>query len=87
MHALAAGSRGDFADGPRLQVQRSQAPQSTFGYAAFKTMSKDEPAFSVDALYYQLYMVAIGVQGAGPHLTPLTFDARAFPDYRSVSRN
>src|SRR6478735_5595697 len=27
MYALAAGSRGDFADGPRLQVQRGQPLQ------------------------------------------------------------
>lgn len=41
-------------------------------------MSGDEPANSVDSLYYQLYMVAIGVQGAGPHLTPVTFEQGMF---------
>ena len=29
-----------------------------------------EPAFSVDLIYYQMYMLAIGIQGAGPNLTP-----------------
>ena len=47
-----------------------QPPTSTIAYAAYKTVRKDEPAFSVDLIYYQMYMLAIGVQGAGPNLTP-----------------
>jgi hypothetical protein len=63
-----------------LGSNNSQAAQSTYGYAAFKSLSKDEPANSVDALYYQLYLLAIGLQGAGPHLTPETFERGMF-DY------
>jgi hypothetical protein len=57
-----------------------QKVQSTIGYAAYKTISDDEPANSVDGLYYQLYLLAIGIQGAGPNLTPQTFE-RAMFDY------
>ena len=63
-----------------LGSNNSQRPQETIGYAAFKQMSDDEPAFSVDALYYQLYLFAIGLQQAGPNLTPETFEQGMF-DY------
>jgi hypothetical protein len=55
-----------------------QPPTSTIAYAAYKTVRKDEPAFSVDLIYYQMYMLAIGIQGAGPNLTPQTFEAGMF---------
>ncbi len=46
-------------------------PTETIAYEAFKTVRPDqEPAFSVDLIYYQMYMLAIGIQGAGPNLTP-----------------
>ena len=46
-------------------------PTQTIAYEAFKTVRPDqEPAFSVDLIYYQMYMLAIGIQGAGPELTP-----------------
>jgi hypothetical protein len=32
-----------------------------------------EPAFGVEELYYQLYLLSIGLQMAGPNLTPETF--------------
>ncbi len=63
-----------------LGPNNSQAAKDTYGYAAFKSLSSDEPANAVDALYYQLYLVAIGIQGAGPRLTPETFE-RAMFDY------
>lgn len=63
-----------------LGPNNSQAAQDTYGYAAFKSLSKDEPANSVDGLYYQLYLLAIGIQGAGPKLTPETFEQGMF-DY------
>jgi hypothetical protein len=63
-----------------LGSNNSQRPQETIGYAAFKQMSDDEPAFSVDGLYYQLYLFAIGLQQAGPNLTPETFEQGMF-DY------
>lgn len=46
-------------------------PEQTIAYAAFKSVRPDEePAFSVDIIYLQMYMLAIGIQGAGPNLTP-----------------
>ena len=46
-------------------------PTQTIAYEAFKTVRpNEEPAFSVDLIYYQMYMLAIGLQGAGPNLTP-----------------
>ena len=46
-------------------------PTQTIAYEAFKSVRpNEEPAFSVDLIYYQMYMLAIGIQGAGPELTP-----------------
>ncbi len=54
-------------------------PTQTIAYEAFKTVRpNDEPAFSVDLIYYQMYMMAIGIQGAGPDLNPGTFEAGMF---------
>jgi hypothetical protein len=47
--------------------------QQSIGYAAYKTVRQDEPAFSVDLIYYQMAQMAIGFQMAGPNLTPETF--------------
>jgi hypothetical protein len=53
-------------------------PTETIAYAAYKSVRQDEPAFSVDVIYYQMYMLAIGLQGAGPNLTPATFEQGMF---------
>ncbi len=54
-------------------------PTETIAYEAFKSVRPDEePAFSVDLIYYQMYMLAIGLQGAGPDLNPGTFEAGMF---------
>lgn len=50
----------------------------SIGYAAYKTVRQDEPAFGVDLVYYQLAQLAIGLQMAGPNLTPQTFQAGMF---------
>ncbi|HEY2815332.1 MAG TPA: hypothetical protein VGJ03_17860 [Acidimicrobiales bacterium] len=50
----------------------------TLGYAAYKTVRQDEPAFSVDLIYYQMAQMAIGLQMAGPDLTPDTFQQGMF---------
>ncbi|MEX2294202.1 MAG: ABC transporter substrate-binding protein [Acidimicrobiales bacterium] len=52
---------------------------ASYAYNAYKQMRpNDEPAFGVDVIYYQLYMLAIGLQMAGPNLTPETFEAGMF---------
>jgi hypothetical protein len=54
-------------------------PTQTIAYEAFKTVRPDqEPAFSVDLIYYQMYMLAIGLQGAGPNLNPQSFSDGMF---------
>jgi hypothetical protein len=47
--------------------------QATLGYAAYKSMRSDEPATVVNLIYAQMYMLALGVQLAGPNLTPQSF--------------
>jgi hypothetical protein len=57
----------------------SEPQGRSFPYAAFKQMRpSDEPAFGVEEFYYQLYMLAIGLQMAGPNLTPQSFEAGMF---------
>ena len=53
-------------------------PTQTIAYEAYKTVRTDEPAFTVDLIYYQMQMLAIGVQMAGPNLTPQAFEAGMF---------
>jgi hypothetical protein len=48
----------------------------SYPYAAYKSMRpNDEPAFGVEEIYYQMYLLAIGLQMAGPNLNPETFRA------------
>jgi hypothetical protein len=62
-------------------VSSLQAPvpaTQTIAYEAYKTVRPDEPAFTVDLIYYQMQMLAIGIQMAGPNLTPNSFEAGMF---------
>lgn len=48
----------------------------SFPYHAYKQVRPhDEPAFGVEELYYQMYLLTLGIQLAGPNLTPETFEA------------
>jgi hypothetical protein len=48
-------------------------------YRAFKSVRPDEePSTLVDLIYHQIYLVALGIQMAGPELTPETFEAGMF---------
>ena len=54
-------------------------PTQTIAYEAFKSVRpNDEPAFSVDLIYFQMQMLAIGIQMAGPNLTPANFQKGMF---------
>jgi hypothetical protein len=55
-----------------------QPANQSIGYAAYKTVRSDEPAFSVDLIYFQMAQMAIGLQMAGPNLTPATFEKGMF---------
>ena len=60
----------------------SQPIGASYAYHAFKSVDPDhEPIFGVELLYYFCYMVALGVQGAGPESDARDFAAgmRAYP--------
>jgi hypothetical protein len=64
--------------------------ESTFGYAAYKSVDpSSEPANAVDVIYEQMYEMAIGIQMAGPDLTPQSFEAgmRAYPGSQAGATN
>lgn len=55
--------------------------QATLGYAAYKQVRNDEPSQFVNLIYAQMYMIALGIQLAGPDLTPANFQ-RGMLSYR-----
>jgi substrate-binding family protein len=56
-----------------------QPIRGTLGYAAYKLMRpNDEPSPLVDIFYYNMYLLAIGLQMAGPNLTPENFERGMF---------
>jgi hypothetical protein len=58
--------------GPPLPAGRG------LGYRAYKSVRPDEPSIGVELIYNQLNLLAIGVQMAGPNLTPETFEQGMF---------
>jgi len=58
--------------------------RGSIAYAAYKSIRADEPSVTAELVYYQLQMLAIGIQMAGPNLTPETFEAGMF-DYPTSS--
>ena len=58
----------------------AQPSQASLGYNAYKQVRDDEPAFAVQDIYNSMYLLAIGIQGAGPELTPESFEQGMF-DY------
>jgi hypothetical protein len=57
----------------------SEPVGASFPYFAYKSVRpNDEPAAGVEELYYQMYLLVIGLQMAGPNLTPETFEAGMF---------
>jgi hypothetical protein len=64
------------------QLGEEQPQGASFAYAAAKSVDPNhEPAFGADWFYGFVYLLAIGIQEAGPDLTPQTFAAgmRAYP--------
>ena len=66
-----------------LSLLGEQQPQgASYAYAAAKSVDPDhEPIFGAELFYYFFYMLATGIQMAGPDLTPATFakGMRAYP--------
>jgi len=52
--------------------------ESGIGYSAYKSVRQDEPAFAVETIYAQMYMLALGIHMAGPNLTPETYEQGMF---------
>jgi hypothetical protein len=51
----------------------------SFPRSAYRAMRPtSEPAFGVEEFYYQMYILALGIQMAGPNLTPETFEQGMF---------
>nr|MBA2282212.1 ABC transporter substrate-binding protein [Acidimicrobiia bacterium] len=51
----------------------------SFPYFAYKSVRpRDEPAFGYQEIYYQFYLLVIGLQMAGPALTPDAFEQGMF---------
>lgn len=58
----------------------TQREGTSIAYRAYKSVRPDEPSVGVELIYNQLYLLAIGIQGAGPNLNPQTFE-KAMLDY------
>ncbi len=58
----------------------TQPINASIAYKAYKSVRPDEPSIMADIIYNQLYMLAIGIQMAGPNLTPASFEKGMF-DY------
>ncbi len=71
-------TRHSFGISP-LTAESQQPAYRSIAYEAYKTVfPTDEPAFVAPIIYYQMYMLAIGVHMAGPALTPETFEQGMF---------
>lgn len=55
-----------------------QPPETSVAHAAYRSVRDDEPSLLVDQIYHQLLVLALGVQMAGPELTPETFETGLF---------
>lgn len=58
----------------------TQAKGTGLGYRVYKSVRPDEPSIGVELIYNQLYLLAIGIQMAGPNLTVASFEKGMF-DY------
>ena len=78
--AYAKGEAGDqWARAFGLSYFAEQLPLSESpGYKAYRQVRDDQPSQLVDILYYQLYALVIGIQMAGPELTPENFETGMF---------
>ena len=56
----------------------AQSPETSDAYAAYRSVRQDEPSELVDLLYSQILTLALGIQMAGPDLTPETFETGLF---------
>jgi hypothetical protein len=57
---------------------QAESPQTSEAHAAYASVRDDQPSELVDLIYAQLLTVALGIQMAGPNLTPETFETGLF---------
>jgi Periplasmic binding protein len=75
-------NQSEWAHAAGVTYQGKTIPyQATLGYAAYRSVRHDEPAQAVNLIYSQMYMMALGIQLAGPDLTPGNFEKgmRSYP--------
>jgi hypothetical protein len=75
-------NQGEWAHAAGVTYQGRTIPyQATLGYAAYRSVRHDEPAQAVNLIYAQMYMLALGIQLAGPDLTAASFERgmRSYP--------
>lgn len=63
---------GGSPSGTEVKLEESE------GYRAYTSVRDDEPSVLVNQIYYQLYQLVIGIQMAGPELTPESFETGMF---------
>jgi hypothetical protein len=63
--------------------------QASLGYFAYKSVNSDEPVSLVNLYYETLDILALGIEMAGPDLTPATFEEgmRAYPGSQAGAQN
>lgn len=55
-----------------------QPPETSAGHAAYNSVRGDEPSLLVDQIYHQILTLVLGIQMAGPELTPENFETGLF---------
>jgi hypothetical protein len=55
-----------------------QPPETSVAHAAYRTVRDDQPSLLVDQIYHQLLTLVLGIQMAGPDLTPENFETGLF---------
>ena len=53
-------------------------PERSIAHAAYSSVRDDQPSLLVEELFHELLVLAIGIQMAGPELTPETFETGLF---------
>jgi Periplasmic binding protein len=53
-------------------------PERSVAHAAYRSVRDGEPSLLVQDLFHQLLLLALGIQMAGPNLTPETFETGLF---------
>lgn len=72
---------GISALGAQLPLKKNLA------YDAYKSVRQDEPVWSIQTQFFQLLPLALGLQMAGPKLTPESFEAGMFAYPESTGEN